>query len=348
MIQIQTCHTPTLPPHMWLHSFTQRLQAMIHQKHIVAIRPQENGTWVLLPTWIDLDAKTPAGKKSTAHSIPARINWTLDDAPDQDISLLQISNGQTVQAHWSITSLGYKESGTTTITGGDTNRTVTGHLLPKNVTVDTTQQDTSRHAIKRNIIQKGCDSKWEALQQLAPSVEKSLESVKWTISHEIAGNPDETTTTPTPVLDKIAIQKLRDEMLYGGPTKAGNSNVSRLLDRSLEPDTFKDVDPLHYMAKNIRRDCYHVIGRAIDDPYTTGKRIRNVYRKNENRIRQHLTYQDGVATTASMNSAIDLLVNLYHETYPRPRISRTTALRALTVGATADSQTISFKDPRVA
>lgn len=324
------CSELKLPEHEWLATFSRHIHSMILARDSHGIDKQARGALVALPSWLMVKPETWVGSKGENNLIPARITWTKDS---EEVGHLQvIEPGEKTTFAWHVDSLGIKADGTTTFTVGNRNACHGSGCIPEKVEVSDAVSDLDSEIDE--IRRRGHVAQWELSSFLEPAVVRSLHDVVYSLSSEVLEHRTSIGHLTYPhspsALDEIEIESLRDELLYEPSARTGKSPIGRLIEQSLDAKTFAKVEPLRFMATNIRREAWYSARKAIGDPYGSGVNIRRTWVKHKDHLQE-------VADQHGQDAAIDELVDLYHRTYSR-RISPDVAKRAITITQTPSSQ----------
>lgn len=227
---------------------------------------------VTLPVWAWLPPKIDIGRKARRNDgrtmlMPVRVLWSVPH-------IMVLEPGMEVQCEWTMTGMGYKESGTTTITWGE--HRLTFDSMPGGQTEIKSSEVTSigaELALQRLAVVAD-EAKWMATMRLQSNVTRAVTRAVVIVSADVLGENYDRTLRK--VLDPTAQEKVLDVMMFGSEG-APDSAVSRLIKRCLAPGTFARVDPLMYITRDLNRAAEGEVRRHIDDPYI-GRKIRQVKR----------------------------------------------------------------------
>lgn len=162
--------------------------------------------------------------------------------------------------------------------------------------------------------ERGELARWEMLANLEEFAHQKIGGVASSIFREVAG-VDDTHIAPK-LLDDQQLDVVVTHVVYG--RTGADSRILRGLQRCLEPQTTRKVDPIRYLTTQVRRDLADEVRVAIGDPQV-GSRIRRV------------------ARALGAGASLEEIVTRYNEVHSSDRISTARAVRALTVAPSIES-----------
>lgn len=264
------------------------------------------GAIAVMPSWAWVVPVIDVGKKGhnadgERIAMPSRLVWT--GGP-----VVVLTPGVPVEIEWHLTCLGHDRRGSLTVLFSEDTGVQTTGVEGIDVTPIGREFSSLRHAqrLLRAIVNEGKDGRWNLVSSLEVFTNKKLIHANSTVAAELGEFADHAIAT---VLDDIAIEELLTEMLYG---QGESSVITRMVDRSLLPETFQSVDPMHYFAVGLRARAEEAIRRRIGDP-KIGPKIRRVLMRSK-------------ATT------LDELLVAYNEAHPQDSLAKKRAIAALTAG----------------
>ena len=233
--------------------------------------------------------------------MPSRLVWKTGP-------VVVLTPGVPVELEWHLTCLGHDSRGTLTVLYMEDTGVQTGYKGPLSMSPVVREFSSLRHAqrLLRGIVNQGRDGRWNLVSSLELFTNNKLNRANATGAAELGEFADHAIAT---VLDDIAIEQLLAEMLYGD---GSSSVITRMVDRSLLPETFRSVDPMHYFAVGLRARAEEAIRRRIGDP-KIGPKIRRVAMR-------------------SNASTLDELLAAYKLAHPNDSLAKKRAIAALTAG----------------
>ncbi len=258
-----------------------------------------SGVLLVLPTWVWLPPIIDVGMKgASAGVMPIRVAW--EPGP-----VVALGAGQPATVRWRLSSLGHNASGTLETTAADSDCV---RLLAEGVNRTPYEAPAQLTHLLRQLIRQGTEARWALLLGFESFVRSTLEKANAAVAAEITQHSG---AIAERVLDDISLDDLATKMLWG---EAGSSSaVSRMIEQSVLPDKFRNVDPVHYFAVAIRARAEEAIRQKIGDP-KVGPKVRRLFAR-------------GDITT------LDELIAEYRRLYPRDSLAKKRALKALTAGA---------------
>jgi hypothetical protein len=266
----------------------------------------EQGAIATMPSWAWLVPIIDVGKKGKNAdgeriAMPSRLVW--ENGP-----VVVLTPGVPVELKWHLTCLGHDSRGSVVVLYmediGVQLTADTDIVLPPEWGEFVSLRGAERLA--RGIVTQGQTGRWGLVTSLEHFTNNKLNHANSTVAAELGEFANHAIAA---VLDDIAIDELLSEMLYG---QGGSSVITRMVDRSLLPETFQHVDPMHYFAVGLRARAEEAIRRRIGDP-KIGPKIRRVLIRSE-------------ATT------LDELLTAYNKAHPRDSLAKKRAIAALTAG----------------
>ncbi len=242
-----------------------------------------------LPTWAWVAPKTPMGKKQRDRdtggslSFPVRIDW--------EQNVIAVRRGESLQVPWSASGLGVQLAGTITVTASpeaydDWDEGRHQHPdMPVDLHLPLLSYGLAMSRLN-SLVELGSQANWGLMEHLRTYVEAVASKARRYVAAEISGETDALFVPQ--VLDDIGLEGVVDSLVYGRPGEPG-SRVTRLIDRCMQPGTFRMVDPLRYVSIALRRDAEEEVRRVIGDPHI-GPKVRHLYNTG-----RHASYADFVA-----------------------------------------------------
>lgn len=180
----------------------------------------------------------------------------------------------------------------------------------------------------RKLTTQAQSSEWTLISELERYILFSLETASRRVAREIEGDVEDTDIVDYyadrdnhGVIDKITIDKLAGELLYGAEGAVATSVLRRLVLRCAT--TAINQQPLGaYLAVNIYSQAELHVRREIGDPHV-GRKVRRLARET------------GAAD-------IETLIAAYRKAHPRDELGRKRAIAALTAGKTLESTATSM------
>lgn len=301
--------------HRWLDEFCGHLDAVIAARAARRCAPRGACGVAVLPAWAFMAPHVHVGPHGERGLLPARLEWTDSrcPAPEGTGAVITLARGERRELAWRATGLGYASppQGLTRIAAGAHDRQEgwdvgAGILLPARAEVAVEPAPSAQRQL-RALADLERSEMWALREMLHKPARRAVESACHYVSWEVSGY-----SHVRPVLDPIDVERAVDEMVLGTGGRA-DSPVSRTIERCLLPSTFLHVEPYHYVRVSLRRDAIAVVRRMIGDPHI-GPKVRRVMREED-------------------PADLDELVAIYRERYPRDRLSKERAIRAITAGS---------------
>jgi len=289
-----------------LRTITRNIEKILVGRAAAALSTAEvttSVTIVPLPLWSELKPQIDVGIKAQKNAnlvLPARIEWSLPP-------LLLLRAGESVTAEWRITNMGHNLAGSLTVTEAGLSEPVPGQLDTE-ILFAFSPRDLKRKLAA--IAKTGDTAKWEILQSFEEYTRSKLDEANRILAQELSEYHGQSIPG---VLDDIALDSLLTQMLFG---EGDTSIVSRMVDKALQPDAFKDFDPARYFTLNLKSRALGEVRRTVGDPHI-GSKIR--------RLQKIIGAQN-----------VETLVSAYNEQYPTANLGPKRAAAALTVGAALD------------
>ena len=264
-------------------------------------------TVVPLPLWAELKPEINVGLKAVKNVglvLPARIEWSVPP-------LVLLGAGETVDADWRITNMGHNLSGTVTVSESGLSERVPGQLETTPFFAFSPRDLRRRLAA---IATAGDNAKWETLQSFESYTRSKLDEANRILAQELSEYHGQSIPG---VLDDIALDSILTQMLFG---EGDTSIVSRMVDKALQPDAFKNYDPARYFTLNLKSRAIGEVRRIVGDPHI-GPKIRRL--------------QKQVGATD-----VETLVSAYNEQYPKANLGKKRAAAALTAGPALDVMSV--------
>jgi hypothetical protein len=265
-----------------------------------------NGAIATMPSWAWVLPVIDVGKKGRASDgrrirMPSRLVWS--GGP-----VIVLAPGVPVELEWHLTCLGHDSHGTVSVLYSEDSGVQTSGSTGSDTPPLWGEFSSPRLAqrLLRGIVNQGVHGRWNLVSSLETFTKKKLIHANTTVAAELGEFAEHAIAA---VLDDIAIEELLSEMLYG---HGESSVITRMVDRSLLPETFQRVDPMHYFAVGIRARAEEAIRRRIGDP-KIGPKIRRVLVRSK-------------ATT------LDELLIAYKKAHPNDSLAKKRAIAALTAG----------------
>lgn len=263
----------------------------------------------LPPTMWIRPAQGVGGHKATlTGTLPATIAWHH--------GALHAANPATVRpvsAGWSVDAAGTQLDGTIDLTEGHAEfGRPTGTMWPTHRAPVLSAYEATR--LLDEVIERGELARWTMLAHLEQFAHESVHQVAASICREITAIEEHETAVR--LLDDQQLDLVVTDVLYGsaGP----DSRILRSLDRCLDPETTRNVDPIRYLTTQIRRDLGDQVRVAIGDPQV-GPRVRRV------------------ARSLGTGVGLEQIIARYNDLHPSDRVSTSRAIRALTVAPSLES-----------
>jgi hypothetical protein len=273
--------------------------------------------WSWLPPLIDVGRKARRRDGSVAH-LPVRVVW-------QRGTVLVVDDE--IEASWSLAGMGHTDAGVARLpeaTGMPSEFAGEITLVPW-----ATQRRLATEL--EQLVADGTSARWEMLMDLEPFVRREVVRAASALRYELAETGgDESRARLSSVLDDEGVQRVVDRMVLGDVGFPGR--VGPLVDRCLEPTAFLRVDPLRYVAKDLRRSAQEEVRKAIDDP-RAGRRIRLLARTMRGATAEEIAEAYRVLHPYAPVSAA--LVTTALATRPDPMADRLPLGHALDPGAAA-------------
>lgn len=263
----------------------------------------------LPPTmWVRPGFGVGGHKASITGALPATVAW-LDGA----LHAADPSDSSASSASWRVDAAGTHLDGAIDLTEGvggfgrPAGSMWTSHRAPI-----LTAFDAARWLDE--LEEAGELARWSMLEHLEQFAHEKVRTVSASICREITGIDDDQTVPQ--LLDDEQLAVVVTNVLYGrtGP----GSRILRCLDRCLDPATTRNVDPIRYLATQVRRDLADEVRVAIGDPQV-GSRVRRI------------------ARTLGTGATLEEIIQRYNGLNRSDRISTTRAIRALTVAPSIES-----------
>lgn len=292
--------------HPWLDTTASQIEDIIHGRsvagfvHRAAPGALPASGVAALPSWVWVSPTANVGRKDQDDGgkhrllLPARIQWRNGE------DVITMAPGDRVEMSWRVRGLGIDQSGSTIVCGV----AASGRQELPDQSLPPAKMEISAGRDPGELQHRSHLSRWALLTSLESWVERALRRANAAVAIEIHG-PDHPWAG---VLDRVAIESLRDRMMLGD---GDEGPVARLIERCLHPDTFIRVDPARYIALTLRRDAEAAVRREIGDP-PIGRKVRAIYRD------------------LSPSSMDDLLGHI-QDVYPDDRIGAGRAHRALSL-----------------
>ena len=300
-------------PSDWLGAFCSRIHGVVVGEAAGEASAEGGGAVTVLPTWLYLDTPLEDKEASFEFLTPIRLLW---DCPQV------VVHDSDVVCRWRTNSVGVVLEGETVLrVGQGEGRPPFLTAVPETITSPHLSEGVASEVLL-DLASEGEVARWEALALIEPVALMELRQVERAVSAEVHNiDPGSTTCIPR-LMDDVALEGLRDELVLEAGRNTGTSAAQRLVHNSTLPQTFVNVEPGGYLKRNIRRDAETIVRRHIQDP-KAGVRIRRLARL--------------LGTTHP-----DTLLAACLERYPKLRISLDAVGRALDVGpdTSAQSQTL--------
>lgn len=253
--------------HEWIERFCDRLARIETGRdasRLLAREPPAAGSLAVFPMWCWLEPLIDVGRKArrrdgaVAH-FPVRVVWLS--------GTVLVADGE-IEAPWSLAGMGHTDAGIARLpeaTGVPPGLAREIALAPR-VTRRGLTTELER------LVADGTAARWEVLMDLEPFVRREVVRAASALRYELAETRGhQAHARLSRVLDEEGVQRVVDRMVLGDGGFPGR--VGPLVDRCLEAAAFLRVDPLRYVAKDIRRSAQEEVRKAIDDP-RAGRRIR--------------------------------------------------------------------------
>lgn len=209
---------------------------------------------LLLPVWLWLVPRIEVGRKGLQDGhellLPVRISFdggTVVDAATQTVS-------------WSVDGLGHRGEGVAPVKAGmvDLGNGFGRHRLIPVAEVGGAER----------LVESGKLAWWEMLAQFEKMIRVYIPRVHSAIRSELS----EFAGWDVPLLlGATDTDVVVDRIILG--EDGGSSRASRLIERCLDPHSFRRVDLVKYIATALRRDAEDEVRKQIGDP-DRGRKIR--------------------------------------------------------------------------
>lgn len=304
-----------------LHSLCDYIDAILLGRAAATIAVPENpvGHMVVLPAWVWREPLIDVGRKGrgrdgAALDMPTRLTWAspiVFTAPEDEVELA-----------WHMSGLGHNARGSSPFRidklGDSSPLDIDGVTVTARSQHYYSQRDVKAKLAK---LQKAGElARWELMSSLEEFTESKLITANYAVAAEISSTRPKRLSM---VLDEISLNELLSTMLHGAG-EGKSSVVGRMVERCLAPDTFARVDPMRYLAVNIRARSEEAVRRAIGDP-KIGPKVRRVF-------------------AATNPSSLTEFIEIYSQKYPNDSLAEKRALAALTAGADPSAVQSSFND----
>lgn len=270
-----------------------------------------NGSVVVLPMWTWMHSAISVGRKDHASDggrllLPVRLSWSTP-------SVVVIADGNSVDANYTLLGMGHSGAGETTISSSvdaPVSRTgLDGNLLPSVHEVRPTFQRMLVRELNK-LVEDGEAAKWAMTMWLDKWTQHAVFVAHTALCFDVFGKANY-----AKLLDDCTLSAIADDIMFSSAAdneiEAKPSAFARMLERCLNPSTFIKVDPLKYILTTIRENADRAVRSRADDPHI-GPKIREVAR------RHNLT-------------DVSQIVAVYKGLYPKDRLERRRATKALTV-----------------
>lgn len=279
-----------------------------------------NGVLVVLPSWVWIVPKINVGRKGVSRdgeqlTMPVRVSY--DDSP-----VRILTSDAEVNASGRLIGLGYDNPFCTPVRPlGDYGVhpvQIAGEEMSPEVRHFASHRMLERAL--RAVVKAGEAARWEVISSLEVFTRIKLAAANTVVAAEIGEHNNRALMS---VVDEITLEELLSKLLYG---EAGSSVISRMVDRAMDPETFRRVDPMRYFAVAIRARAEEAIRQAIGDP-KVGPKVRRIQ-------------------AMSNAQSIDELLDAYRTVYPQDSLAAKRAIAALTAGPVVAAYQREFNDQR--
>jgi len=298
--------------HAWIERYCNQLHRIevgnIAKQLLETDLPERGGLleipmWVWRPPLINMGRKSINKLSREVLDMPVRVHTAALRLVTDDVSFPYLCAGLGHKdVSWVNAKLGLVETENIDLdkSGEITVRTLTKGALKEKLTA---------------LVADGHASHWELRMWLESYVESIVEYAVRSVSYDVFGDK-----TSNLVLDEAGRQEVVDLMVLGNEDTPGR--LLLLMNRTLEPGAFANVDPLKYVTTDLHRSAEEEVRKKIKDP-RIGRKVRKIKRENP-----HATLEE--------------IVEIYRRAHPRDNLAASRAATALTSSGLLEATAISI------